>query len=266
MLDHQSPFLAQSPSDLVAIAEDRIRNAIKLGEFSPGERLSEQVLCDTYRFGRGVVRSALSRLAHKGFVSAQPRSGWRVCSITALGLREITLGRTRLEPLLVDVDLSADDIARLETLCDMQAALRLGGSAHGSQLSLIREYERQIRSLLAARLKAPLIADWLDILWHRADYYLNFFEASSVQRLEAVDWTDFVAAKKAHRNGDAAELLKLACDAFAEFTQASLLKSELAAPVERKAKRPSVSSPSISNDETRISRPVRERSFLKKDF
>lgn len=261
MLDHQSPFLVQGPSDLVAIAEDRIRNAIKLGEFSPGERLSEQVLCDTYRFGRGVVRSALSRLAHKGFVSAQPRSGWRVCSITALGLREITLGRARLEPLLADVDLSGDDIARLESLCDMQAALRLGGSAHGSQLSLIREYEWQVRGLLAARLRAPLIADWLDILWHRADYYLNFFEASSVRRLEAVDWTDFVAAKKGHRNGDAAELLRLACDAFAEFTQASLLKSELAAPVGRKARRPSVSS-----DEAHISRPVREQSFLKKDF
>ncbi|WP_245432756.1 MULTISPECIES: hypothetical protein [unclassified Rhizobium] len=98
-------------------------------------------------------------------------------------------------------------------------------------------------------------------MWHRAGHYLNFFEASSVQRLEAADWTDFVAAKKAGRNGDAARQLQHFCDDFADFTQACLLKSELAAPMGRKAKRSS-----ISNDEVRVSRPFGDRPSLKKDF
>lgn len=261
MFDRQSPFLHQGPTDLVAIAEEKIRHEIKVGGFSPGERLSEQSLCESYKFGRGIIRAALSRLSHKGFVSAQPRSGWRVASITAIGLREITLGRTQLEPLLADADLLPEDFGRLEALCDMQAALSSGPGHRGEQLFLTRGYERQIRDLLALRLKAPLIAGWLEVLWDRSDYYLNFFEASAAVHLEATDWTAFVAAKKAGRNQDAASQVSESCDAFAAFTQACLLKSELASPAGGKQK-----FKATSNDEIHLARSDRERPSLKKDL
>ncbi|MBB3610572.1 GntR family transcriptional regulator [Rhizobium sp. BK602] len=261
MFDRQSPFLSQGPTDLVAIAEEKIRHEIKAGGFSPGERLSEQALCKSYKLGRGIVRAALSRLSHKGFVSSQPRSGWRVASITAIGLREITLGKAQLEPLLADVDLLPDDFGRLEALCDMQAALSSGAGPYGEQLELTRNYERQIRDLLASRLKAPLIAGWLEILWDRSDYYLNFLEASAGTQLKPTDWTVFISAKRGGRNKDAARLVSGACDAFAAFTQACLLKSELASPGGGKKKLKTT-----SNDEIPLARSDRERPSLKKDL
>ena len=261
MFDRQSPFLSQGPTDLVAIAEEKIRHEIKVGGFLPGERLSEQSLCESYKLGRGIIRAALSRLSHKGFVSAQPRSGWRVASITAIGLREITLGRTQLEPLLAGADLLSDDFGRLEALCDMQAALSAGDGHRGEQRCLTRGYERQIGDLLALRLKAPLIAGWLEVLWDRSDHYLNFFEASAAVHLEPTDWTSFVAAKKGGRTQDAARLVSQACDAFAAFTQACLLKSELASPTDSKQK-----FKATSNDEIPLARSDRERPSLKKDL
>lgn len=262
MFDRQSPFLSQGPTDLVTIAEEKIRHEIKVGGFSPGERLSEQSLCESYKLGRGIIRAALSRLSHKGFVSAQPRSGWRVASITAIGLREIILGRTQLEPLLADIELMPDDFGRLEALCDMQAALLSGAGHRREQLSLIRGYERQIRDLLALRLKAPLIAGWLEILWDRSDHYLNFFETSAAVHLEPTDWTAFVAAKKGGQTRDAAaRLISETCDAFAAFTQACLLKSELASPVSSKQ-----TFKTTLNDEIHLARSDRERPSLKKDL
>jgi DNA-binding GntR family transcriptional regulator len=261
MFDRQSPFLSQGPTDLVAIAEEKIRYEIKVGGFSPGERLSEQSLCESYKLGRGIIRAALSRLSHKGFVSAQPRSGWRVASITAIGLREIILGRTQLEPLLADVELMADDFGRLEALCDMQVALWSGAGHRGEQISLIRGYERQVRDLLALRLKAPLIAGWLEVLWDRSDHYLNFFEASTVVQLESTDWTAFVAAKKSGQTRDASRLVSETCDAFAAFTQACLLKSELSSPIDSKQK-----FKTTPNDEIHLARADREQPTLKKDL
>jgi DNA-binding GntR family transcriptional regulator len=259
MFDRQSPFLPKGPTDIVTLAEQKMRHAIVTGSFSPGERLSEQLLCQDYKLGRGIIRSALNRLAQAGFVSSQPRSGWRVMPITAIGLREITLGRGQLEPLLADVEMSHVDIGRLEAICDMQAALSSHSTSSSEQLSLLRGYDREIRDLLASRLKAPLIAAWLDNLWDRSGYYLNFLEASAIARLQPTDWTGFVADKKAGRNRDAVRFVTRVCDAFASFAKARLLESDLAAPTVRNPR-----SKANFENETSLAHPARERPSSKR--
>lgn len=231
MLDTQSPFLGHNEPDAVAVTEARLRSAIISGALGPGARLSEVGLCREYATGRGIVRAALSRLAQGGFVLSQPRSGWKVSAISAVGLREIILARGRLESLLADAPLSAADLTAMRTICDMQAALRsVPTSTPSGYGSLHRSYDRQIRDMLATKLKAPLIAGWLANLWDRSERYLNYFERTGAGAAPCFDWTPFIEAKALANDEAAAASLEEAYMAFARFSQSSLLSSELVAP------------------------------------
>ncbi|MQB44748.1 GntR family transcriptional regulator [Rhizobium sp. ICMP 5592] len=230
MFDTQSPFLPTGMPDAVSIAEDRLRHAIISGALAPGERLSEIEICKDYGVGRGIVRAALARLAHAGFVSSQPRSGWKVTPITAIGLREVILGRRQLEPLLADVELPPEEFRRLETLCDMHAALAAAHAAGlDEQIVLARRYERQLKHLLATHMRAPLIAGWLENLWDKSECYVGFLEAKGSQKLPLADWGAFVDAKRSGRGQAARECLAEICETFARFAQARFLEADVVA-------------------------------------
>ncbi|NEI74467.1 GntR family transcriptional regulator [Rhizobium lusitanum] len=230
MLDTQSPFLSSGAPDTVAITEDKLKYAIISGALAPCERLSEIEVCRDYRVGRGIVRAALGRLAHSGFVSSQPRSGWKVASISAIGLREVILGRRQLEPLLGDVELSSDELMRLETLSNMHAALAAAqAQGLGEDIVSARRYDRQIRHLLTMNMKAPLIAGWLENLWDKSDRYLAFMEAKGGSKLPVTDWSAFVEAKRSGGTIAATAFLTEACEAFARFTQTRFLESDASA-------------------------------------
>ncbi|MFT4185191.1 MAG: GntR family transcriptional regulator [Rhizobium sp.] len=235
MLDSDSPFLPETSSDILTLAERKIRHDILTGALLPGERLSEQVLCRQYKLGRGIIRAALARLSHHGFVSSHPRSGWKVSPITAIGLREIALGRRQLEPLLADADLSEADIRRIEAISAMQAALAAQPRLSADNLSLLRGYDRDIRDLIVNQLKAPLLSGWLANLWDRSEYYLNFLEAGSTARVMQPDWTAFIEAKKAGKGARAAAFLRRATDAFVAFAEQRFLQSELEMPAAPRA-------------------------------
>lgn len=243
MFDTQSPFLPAGVPDSVSIAEDRLRLAIISGALAPGERLSEVGICKDYGVGRGVVRTALARLAHSGFVSSQPRSGWKVTPITAIGLREIILGRRQLEPLLADVELPPEEFRRLETLSDMHAAMAAAHTAGlDEQIVLARRYERQLKHLLAMHLRAPLITGWLENLWDKSERYVGFLEAKGGRKLPLTDWSVFIDAKRSGHAPAAREYLIEVCETFAQFTQARFLEADVAAIeiAPKKSKAPAV--------------------------
>lgn len=231
MLDTHSPFLSQSGPDAVGLTMRTLQSAIISLALAPGLRLSENELCKTYGQGRGIVRAALSRLAHDGFVLSQPRSGWKVSSISAAGLREVIMARSRLEGLLADVPLNAAEISRIQTICDMQAALRAAPASLSYENGTIqRSYDRQIRDILVTKLKAPLIATWLANLWDRSERYQNYFERAGCGSAPHFDWTSFIDAKTLMKNDHARQLLEEGCVAFGRFAHASLLESDLIAP------------------------------------
>lgn len=236
MLDRQSPFLPKFSPAPAAVAEQALQRDIITGVLAPGERLSEQVLCERYRLGRGLVRSALARLAHRGFVSSQARSGWKVSTISAVGFREVSLGRNQLEPLLADVELSLRDIERIEALADMQAALSSDARLSAAQITLLRGYDREIRDLLALRLNAPMIAEWLSNLWDKSELYLNYFESGAATRLPSGDWTSFIAAKRAGETAKAVAAISASVGDFVSFIQGRLLQANLEAPAAGKAR------------------------------
>jgi DNA-binding GntR family transcriptional regulator len=251
MLDTHSPFLIPGHSDAVNLAEGKLRSAIIAGVLAPGERLSEIEICKMYGQGRGIVRVALSKLAYAGFVVSQPRSGWKVSPISAAGLREIIMARGRLEGLLAEVPLSESDLVRIQTICDMQAALWSAPSIESSEhVSLQLSYDRQIREILAAKLKAPLIAGWLGNLWDKSERYLNYFERSGERSAPRFDWVPFIEAKKLMNHADAVHVLNEGCEAFARFAGSTLLESDLVAPATPKEMSRAARTKNASQQET----------------
>lgn len=231
MLDTQSPFADTPTTDAVGLTERKLRGAILSGGLTAGIRLSEIDLCRDFGQGRGIIRAVLAKLAHAGFVVSQPRSGWRVSAISAAGLREIIMARSRLESLLAEATLSAGELTSIRTICDMQAALRSAPLIISwEHRSLHRSYDRQIREILVAKLKAPLIADWLGNAWDKSERYLNYFDRTGAKPAPWFDWRPFIEAKSLGKDEDAASLLNDGCAAFALFAQASLLNSDLVAP------------------------------------
>ena len=83
-----------SPLDEVT---HRLEQAIVTGEFRPGVRLSEQMLCDTYGFGRGPLREAIRTLEGRRLVERTPYSGVRVVEMTVEDVEQLLVTREALE-------------------------------------------------------------------------------------------------------------------------------------------------------------------------
>lgn len=61
---------------------DRIRDLIEHGELTPGERISEKQLCESFGVSRTPLREALKVLASEGLVELLPNRGARVMRLT----------------------------------------------------------------------------------------------------------------------------------------------------------------------------------------
>jgi DNA-binding GntR family transcriptional regulator len=74
-----------------------IADAILAGEFSPGERLDEARLAESYDVSRTPVREALRRLAATGLIEVRPRRGAIVTEITPESLNILFVAMGEIE-------------------------------------------------------------------------------------------------------------------------------------------------------------------------
>lgn len=128
-----SPLGSDSDSKILRVAAPlrqellgHIRAAISSGEYAPGERLIERVLCEKYGVSRTVVREAVRHLEAEGLVTIVPNRGPVVTMLSredAAGLFEV---RAALEALAAEKfaerSTSADQAA-LRASCDLVAAV-----------------------------------------------------------------------------------------------------------------------------------------------
>jgi len=75
----------------------QLRQAIRLGQLKPGERLVDAELADALRVSRATVREALRLLESKGLVVSKHRRGTYVTKLTPEDLRDICNFRSLLE-------------------------------------------------------------------------------------------------------------------------------------------------------------------------
>lgn len=85
------------PKTLKEYALEQLRNAIMLGQFKPGERLIERVLCEKLAVSRTVIRECIRHLESEQLVSVIPHTGPIVALLNIKEVKEIYAIRATLE-------------------------------------------------------------------------------------------------------------------------------------------------------------------------
>lgn len=81
----------------------QLRDAIELGEFSPGQQLPEIALVEKTGFSRTPVREALRQLAADGLVEIEPRRAPTVSRISVQGTRDLFAFRRVIETAAIEL-------------------------------------------------------------------------------------------------------------------------------------------------------------------
>jgi DNA-binding GntR family transcriptional regulator len=120
-----APTNRRSLSDDVA---DRLRSAIVLGNFEPGQHLSEAALAEKLGTSRGPIREALAALEREGLLTIERHRGARVMRLSQIDIDEIYELRHALERLAVERALRSatdDDFVAMETIvAELRAAVK----------------------------------------------------------------------------------------------------------------------------------------------
>lgn len=104
----------ESPSSVRANAEDvfeQLRADILAGLHAPGAKLKFAELGVRYQASVSVLREALTRLAEHRLVTSEPRIGFRVATLSADDLRDLTWTRIQIETLAVRRAVVDGDVA-----------------------------------------------------------------------------------------------------------------------------------------------------------
>ncbi len=89
----------------------QLRSQILRGRYTPGARLRLVELAERFSVSQSVIREALTRLAGQKLVVALPQQGFRVMTLSAAGLRELTDARVQVESLVIGLAVPRGDLA-----------------------------------------------------------------------------------------------------------------------------------------------------------
>jgi DNA-binding GntR family transcriptional regulator len=165
-----------TPASTVLLSEevvDRIREAILMREFEPGDRLREEQLAKSLRVSRGPVRNALLQLEREGMVIRRRNRGALVAHLSRADLEEVYSLRHAVEPVacvwaarnaveadFVELQTIIDGYARLTSKVTVQDAAEAdltfhdalyAAARHRRLLSLWQDLRPQVYLFLLAR-------------------------------------------------------------------------------------------------------------------
>jgi len=87
----------ERPKTLKQSALEHLREAIMLGEFKPGDRLIERVLCEKLKVSRTVIRECIRHLESERLITTIANAGPSIAVLDAAQVAEIYEIRTSLE-------------------------------------------------------------------------------------------------------------------------------------------------------------------------
>jgi DNA-binding GntR family transcriptional regulator len=115
-------FLAPASATLLSDeVVDRIREAILMGQFAPGDRLREEQLAEALRVSRGPIRNALLQLEREGMVIRRRNRGALVARLSRADLEEVYSLRQAIEPVACGWaarNAEEDDLSELQEIID----------------------------------------------------------------------------------------------------------------------------------------------------
>lgn len=121
----------QTPTSLRMRATEALREALIVGELTPGKVYSAPALADQLGVSATPVREAMMELAGEGYVEALRHRGYRVVEFSVDTLSQITAVRRLLEvPIVGQVaeTATAEDVAALRPLADQIVATAEAGA------------------------------------------------------------------------------------------------------------------------------------------
>lgn len=89
---------------------DQVKEEIMAGAFQPGQRLRFVELAERFAVSQSVIREALTRLAGEELVVALPQQGFRVITLSAKDLDELTEARCGIESLVLRYSIERGDV------------------------------------------------------------------------------------------------------------------------------------------------------------
>ena len=152
-LPSEPPSLAPTLSERIA---DQLRQKITLGEFSPGQRLSEQALSENLGISRNTLREVFRVLTKDGLLRHEPHRGVFV---------------------VVPSIAAVIDIYRVRRMIECQA-LALAYPRHPAKKSM--------RIAAEKALQARDAADWLSVGTANMDFHTAVVELADSERLNVM--------------------------------------------------------------------------------
>jgi DNA-binding GntR family transcriptional regulator len=159
-----------------------VKEAIRSGRLSPGQRLLESELTNRLGMSRGPVREALAQLQVEGFIDVEPHRGARVHQMSRdemadlFGVRALLAAdAARLAALHVD---DGDHRARMRAELDRQLGLR-----SSSDIAAYATANVEFHTLVDEMCGNRLLASLLDQLQTRVGPLLSLAQSRSRDRL-----------------------------------------------------------------------------------
>ena len=104
------PRVAPTSFSLTQDAYERLRADLIACRLRPGARLKTTELCKALSVSLSAVREALARLTSEGLVVTEPQRGFRVTSISARELCDLTAVRAQIEGLCLERAIAVGDV------------------------------------------------------------------------------------------------------------------------------------------------------------
>jgi DNA-binding GntR family transcriptional regulator len=123
-MDKLDLYIPRKAATLRATVEDRLRTAITLGHFRPGQRLVERELCDLLGVGRTSIREALRQLEAEGLITNVPHRGPSVTRVMPEEAKQLFEARQLLERFVVRSFAENRDPGDLRSFSDAIGKLR----------------------------------------------------------------------------------------------------------------------------------------------
>lgn len=81
---------------------DDIKQSIIQCNYTPGQVLHEELICQQFSVSRTPVRDALSRLEQEGLIAILPKKGFKIKRVSLRSVNELFEARMRIEPYMVE--------------------------------------------------------------------------------------------------------------------------------------------------------------------
>lgn len=120
----------ERPQTRAEWAEERLRNAIIVGDFAPDQRILVEQLAAEWRLSATPLREALRTLAGEGLIVLDAQRGARVASVSIDEMTEVYELRLTVEPFALRLSIEADEPGWRERL---GTAWKMLDAAHGTR-------------------------------------------------------------------------------------------------------------------------------------